>query len=508
MKKILLTLALVGTVAGLVSCGGNNQASEQASSAETTTSSAETPASSSEVSSTVEGRNLDPNAYQVKDFDKTTPVTINFYSTMGDKLLAVFDEYMKDFKELYPNITVNHTQPGGYDAVRDQIKTELAAGASADIAYCYSDHVALYNKTHAVAKLDNLIADPIYGLSKAQKNDFIKGYYDEGKNFGDGKMYTLPFVKSTEVMYYNKEVFTKNNLAVPTTWFSTTYDASGNPTDTASMEYVCYKLKEFDPNCVPLGYDSESNWFITLSEQMKFPYTSATGDHFLFNNETAREVMYKLYTWKQKGYFTTQQIQGAYTSGLFVEQGKDAQKSYMSIGSSAGATHQVPTKVDGAYPFTVGIAQIPQADANNKKVISQGPSLCIFNYGDSQKVMASWLLMKFMTTTTEFQASFADASGYVPAIQSVKDNETYAAKLAKADQGNDFAAYLSAKVCLEQADNYFTSPAFIGSAEARDQVGQLLVACVNKNGGTDEATAKQFIATRFAEAITACSYSL
>ena len=52
--------------------------------------------------------------------------------------------------------------------------------------------------------------------------------------------------------------------------------------------------------------------------------------------------------------------------------------SYMSIGSSAGATHQRPTAVDGAYPFEVGIATIPQVNASKPQVISQGPSLCIF----------------------------------------------------------------------------------------------------------------------------------
>lgn len=74
---------------------------------------------------------------------------------------------------------------------------------------------------------------------------------------------------------------------------------------------------------------------------------------------------------------TTQTIYGSYTSGLFVSD--SGIKSYMSIGSSAGATHQRPTKgADGTYPFEVGITTIPQVDASNAKVISQGPSLCIF----------------------------------------------------------------------------------------------------------------------------------
>ena len=32
------------------------------------------------------------------------------------------------------------------------------------------------------------------------------------------KFYSLPFNKSTEVLYYNKTFFEENNLTVPTTW--------------------------------------------------------------------------------------------------------------------------------------------------------------------------------------------------------------------------------------------------------------------------------------------------
>ena len=49
------------------------------------------------------------------------------------------------------------------------------------------------------------------------------------------------------------------------------------------------------------------------------------------------------------------------------------------IGSSGGANHQKPKNEDGTYKFEVGITSIPQIDPSNPKVISQGPSLCIFD---------------------------------------------------------------------------------------------------------------------------------
>ncbi len=425
-------------------------------------------------------------------------VEITFYHTMGANLRTVLDKYIVEFNKMYPNIKITHSQEGGYDDVRDKISKELTVGNQPNIAYCYPDHVALYNLTGAVVTLDNLIASTnevkhadgtteTLGLTQAQIDDFIDAYYNEGKAFGDDLMYTLPLSKSTEVLYYNKTFFDANGLKVPTTW--------------DELEAVCKKILEIDPNCIPLGYDSEANWFITMCEQLKSPYTSATGDHFLFDNEANRAFVKRFSEWHEKGYVTTQEIYGAYTSGLFVAQ--TGTKSYMSIGSSAGATHQRPAKNDdGEYPFEVGIATIPQMSADNKKVISQGPSVCIFE-ADELEVIASWLFVKFLTTKVEFQAEFGMASGYVPVLESVAQNPVYSAFIAAADGGNNIAA-LSAKVCLEQKDAYYVSPAFNGSSEARDQVGFLMQYCMTnyKTAADKDAMIKK----AFEDAVAECEY--
>ena len=421
-------------------------------------------------------------------------VTIKFYHTMGANLTAVLNKYIESFNKLYPNIHIEHSQVGGYDDVRSQISTEITVGNQPNIAYCYPDHVALYNVAGVVANLDNLIESKIevnradetteiLGLTEEQKNDFIEGYYNEGKAYGDELMYTMPFSKSTEVLYYNKTFFDEHNLSVPTTW--------------DEMEAVCEAIKKIDPSSIPLGYDSEANWFITMCEQMNSPYTSATGEKYRFNNETNRAFVARFREWYQKNYVTTQTLYKAYTSGLFVNTDSTKAKSYMSIGSSAGATHQRPAKSEnGTYPFEVGIASIPQVNANNKKVISQGPSLCIFGKENPQEVLASWLFVKFLTTSVEFQAEFSMASGYVPVLKSVAENPEYK-KFLESANGGDKVAALSAKICMLQQDAYYTSPAFNGSSKARDEVGALLVTCLKD--GTD-------INTAFKKAIDECEY--
>lgn len=456
-------------------------------------------------------------------FDTTQEVTITFHHTMGANLRTELDIALERFKEIYPNITVEHEQIGSYDDVRDNNNTLIVEDLQPNITYCYPDHVALYNLAKVVVTLDDLIASTMevkdaegnvietLGLTQAQKDDFIKGYYEEGMQFGDGKMYTMPFSKSTEVLYYNKTFFDKNELSVPDHWFST------GDNDTTSMEYVCAKIKEIDPNSTPLGYDSAANWFITMTEQLGSPYTSSKdGEKFQFLNDTNIDFVTKFRDWYLKGWVTTQDLYGAYTSGLFVNIPTESNPvcSYMSIGSSAGATHQRPKATDAGYPFEVGIATIPQMDASNPKVISQGPSVCIFNDKDPQKVLASWLLVKFLTTDAEFQAQFSMVSGYVPVIKSVEEYSTlaedevtviypYKEFLAQAD-GGDFIAALSAKVCLEQEKAYYTSPAFNGSSTARDEANEIINGALTVPEGT--ADVKAAITQIFQDALDECQY--
>ena len=454
-------------------------------------------------------------------------VTITFYHTMGAELKKILDSYIPEFNEMFPNITVSHDMMGDYDALRDQITTELTAGNSPSIAYCYPDHVALYQKAKKVLTLDDYIVSDAtvtlddgttttMGFSQEQLNDFIPAYFEEGRAYGDGKMYTLPIMKSTEVLYYNKTVFEENGWTVPTTW--------------QEMEALCAKIKAKYPTDIPFGYDSESNWFITMTEQLGSPYTSSKkGEYFLFNNDTNRAFVELFRGWYQKGYFTTEEIYGNYTSNLFKETNPEKQKIYMCIGSSAGATYQCPAltkipvfddngqpvidpatgaqkEVDG-YPFEVGIATIPQMNPANPKVIQQGPSICLFKKDNPQETAAAWLFAKFLTTCVEYQALVSMNNGYTPVIKSVQQHPVYADFLAKSEgEINPQQVKSSAvKMTLAQMSAYYVSPAFVGSSAAREKVGSLLQTCLVTPLG-NYANSAELIHAQFDAAIQALKY--
>jgi multiple sugar transport system substrate-binding protein len=152
------------------------------------------------------------------------------------------------------------------------------------------------------------------------------------------------------------------------------------------------------------------------------------------------------------------------------------------------------------YEFEVGIAPIPHVEGKPAKVISQGPSLCIFKKSNPQEMVATWLFAKFLTTNVNFQANVSMNNGYAPVIRSVKDNPVYAEFLEEASTAN-ITAY-AVKVALEQEDAYYASPAFNGSSAARDQVGLLLQKCfILPDAGLEDAIKKAF-----AKAVEECKY--
>ena len=443
------------------------------------------------------------NAFVVPEtgFNTDEIVEITFTHTMGAKLQDVLNAYITEFNKIYPNIKITHQSAGGWGDINGQINTEIAGGNQPNIAYCYPDHVAMYNIAKSVVVLDNLIAsdieiagkNEIIGLTAAQKDDFIKSYYDEGLAYGDGIMYTMPLNKSTEVLYYDKTFFEKNGLKVPTTW--------------DELWDVCEKIKKIDPNCYPLGYDAEDNWFITLCEQMKTGFTSAeNGGEYLFNNKENKAFVKELREYYKKGYFTTQELYGSYTSNLFVE--TTDTRCYMCVGSSGGASYQMSNNdtADGSFAFEVGVAPIPQYASDNQKVISQGPSLCILkgqNTSD-QQVLASWLFVKFLCTNIDFQAEFSMTSGYMPVLKSVAQNDAYAAWLAKGN-GYEYLVAKCVQVGIDGRDNYFVSPAFNGSSTAREQVGALMLKCLSGEA-KDDAAVDKLIDDAFQDALDECEY--
>ena len=126
--------------------------------------------------------------------------------------------------------------------------------------------------------------------------------------------------------------------------------------------------------------------------------------------------------------------------------------------------------------FETVVRPIPQFDPENPQMISQGPSVCVFNKEDPNEVLASWLFAQFLLTN-DVQIAYSMTEGYVPVTSKAQSDEVYQDYLSRSGEDNE--TYYSvkidaAKLLLSHTDNTFVTPVFNGSVSLRDASGQMI----------------------------------
>lgn len=411
--------------------------------------------------------------------------TVTFWHTMGQANQALLDRMIAEFEEANPGIKVAAYSQGGYDDIAGKLRDAIPAGTTPSLSFCYPDNVASYLEAGAIEDLTSYVTNSEYGFTEEEGgvSDFIESYWNEGKNYPikKGAVYSLPYAKSTEALFYNKTVFEEYGYEVPTTW--------------AEMWTLCAKMKSDLGNkiAVPLGYDSDSNLFITKCEQENIDYTKAEGDdHFLFVNAKAKSMVSELKGYYDQGLFVTKGTQpnATYTSTMFTNA-----KILMSIGSTGGTTY------NKSLNFEVGVAPIPRGTVNGH-VVSQGPSICIFKRAHADEKIAAWKFYKHITNTLN-SANFAISTGYEPVRTSSLESDMYKDHLSTAYNKDGTTRNLLAAAAVCTRDNYaannlyFVSPVFNGSDTARDEVGGIIANVLLGTKSVDQA---------FTDALTNCLF--
>lgn len=390
----------------------------------------------------------------------SNPVTITFWHAFGEEKEDYLKQYAADFMKLYPNVTIELSSQGGYNDLRSKVSQSIIAGNQPTMTIGYPDHVVSYLQADAVELLDEYISHPKYGVDL---EDYIEAYVRENRSYDhSGRLYGLPFNKSTEVMIYNKTFFDENDLEVPTTWEEVAEVA----------EVVKQKYKNSDE--YGFAYDSAANMFITLTRQWGGRYTGIDleGNGLLFiDNPHTKEMLQYFVDLNEQNLATLPSTwQQDYASEPFKNK-----KVFMTVGSTAGITHNIPS--DGK--FELGIAPIPQKDPNNKFVIQQGTNIIIMKEASAQEKLAAWLFTKYLTSK-EVTTDWAIKTGYLPVRHSAVESEEYQDFLDYENETDLKRKYtaMCAEVAFMQQAYMFVDQPFIGSSRVRDQVDDLMIQVV------------------------------
>ena len=143
--------------------------------------------------------------------DKTVtysePVTLTFASWRPDdvaQMNALFDLYHQQFP--YVTIVFEPVNPPDYN---DYIAKKLESGATPDLL-CTRSFAKGY-ELYASGYLSDCTG--ITGIKEAFSEQSRSAWTSP-----DGKLYALPFAAVSHAMYYNKDIFEKEKLAIPKTW--------------------------------------------------------------------------------------------------------------------------------------------------------------------------------------------------------------------------------------------------------------------------------------------------
>lgn len=449
MRKIIPALSILALAGVLAACGPTDAPAESTPTSTAPADPWETP------EDYVPFGDRDPDSLNTE---------ITFWHTFGESNSANYvniTAIVSEFQNRFPNIKVTLVNNSSYDQIRTNLLYAITAHTLPTMAIAYPDHVADYLYSGVVENMAGYVSDPTIGLGAEDGtdagglDDYYPNYLEEGTGYAETGVYSMPYSKSTEVMFYNKTFFDLHNLTVPQTW--------------EDMWEVCEQIKAIDSSVTPFGYDSDDNLYITRSEQAGIPFTTASGDgadHYLFNNADAKAMVQEYKDAYDNGYFVTKgtSADSSYTSTMFTER-----SLYMTVGSTGGTNYNYTSD------FEVAVAGIPQEDTNDAKVISQGPSICFFNEASDDQLYAAWLFYKFATNATN-TANLSTLTGYNPVRRSAFETDLYKNwVLEEADDGQSMLV----RTVLEYADAnygdaYFTSPAFRGSSTARVQVGGII----------------------------------
>lgn len=415
------------------------------------------------------------------ELDSTRQFTITFWAKNDTNVNQVnaYRQAIEEFQSCYPNITVEMRLYTDYSRIYNDVITNISTGTTPNICITYPDHIATYlTGENVIVPLDELLTDSNYGLGGSQVafdspkvEEIVPEFLAEG-NFA-GHQYAMPFMRSTEACYVNKTYVERLGFEMPEvlTWDFVWQVSEAAMEKDADGNYKVNGQKVL----IPFLYKSTDNMMIQMLHQLDAPYSTSGGQVLLFN-DTTRDILKTVASHVENGAFSTFAI-SSYPANFL-----NAGQCIFAVDSTAGATWMgsdaplIDISEDALVQFETVVYPVPQYDTESISMISQGPSMCLFNKEDPQEVLASWLFMQYLLTDS-VQLTYSSTEGYVPVTTKAQNSESFQTYLALAGTDNDthYAIKMDAvKLLLENTDKTFTTPVFNGSASVRSAAGELI----------------------------------
>ena len=196
----------------------------------------------------------------------------------------------------------------------------------------------------------------------------------------NGHTYAVPYMRSTEACYVNKDMVEALGFTLPETL---TWDFVWEVSEAAAATLGADGVYGANGQevLIPFIYKSTDNMMIQMLQQLGAGYSNASGEIQLFN-DTTTGLLLDIASHAASGAFSTFKI-SSYPANFL-----NAGQCIFAIDSTAGATWMgtnaplVDIAEEEIIDFETEVMMVPQFDPEHPQMISQGPSICIFNKED------------------------------------------------------------------------------------------------------------------------------
>ncbi len=348
--------------------------------------------------------------------------TIKFYYPvhLTGPLVKEVEAIVAEFHKAHPEITVEPVWGGNYPQNMQKTVAAIQAGSPPDIAVHLAVDLVTLRDMDAVIPLDDYVQRD--GGSEKILGDFIPAFVSDLR--AEGKIWALPFQRSTPILYINKELFRKAGL-----------DPSKPPTTWDELLATAQKATIRNPQ------GQATTWGLTIPDDIWLVMC------FIYQNggRTSSPDFKKVYLGEPEAIGAVQFWVDMANKHKVMPRHRTFPQSVQDFaaGNTAMLIHSTGNLrfVNDSAKFEWGTAFLPK---NKKQAVAiGGAGFYIFKKAPKEKQDAAWQFAKF-ATSPEMQARWNIGSGYIATRKSAFDlpvMKDYAAKLPQAVVARDQLPY-------------------------------------------------------------------
>ncbi|WP_102345133.1 ABC transporter substrate-binding protein [Bacillus sp. Marseille-P3661] len=345
------------------------------------------------------------------------PIEIEFMHIWGGSAGEAVDRLVTEYNESQDKV---HVKPvfvqGSYEGILEKLQILATSNQLPDLVLSGFTYTNYMIKNMPIVPLQTFIDKENMDLS-----DFFPKMLELGKGMGevaDGSIYGLPFVVSTPVVYYNKDLFEQAGL-----------DPENPPKTFDEWREVAKLLTNGDQKGIYFNYSITGNWlFQAMTETLGGQMIAVDETQVAFNNVAGKQ---SLQYWvdlinvdQTMPNVDNQQAVQSFTSG----------KLGVYVNTTA-SLRQLQAESD----FEIGTAPFPVDGTHPRKVPAGGNAIYMIESNTEQEE-AAWDFIKF-ATSPKGTTIISEGIGYMAVRQSAIEKDELLGKYLKEENPVAYTTY-------------------------------------------------------------------